>query len=305
MSQQNLYLQRINLVIDNIREHLTDDLSLEALAQVAAFSPFHFHRIFTSLTGETINQCVEGQRLERAAALLKATPQMPIMDAALEAGFTSASVFSRAFKARFGISPRQWNREQPLKESKNGQILDRFPRYSADMLSDAGDTGEFEVRLRELPAQRLAVVHVMNSYVAENIIGGYTRLMDWFCEHGGDLSRATLYGMSQDDPEVTPLELCRYDWCLTLPEQWTAAAAPESGVIMHEFAACHIAYVHCVGDIYLVDRVWQYLYRYWLPRSRFQPDNLPAMEIYHPGRHPLDTGWGSFDQDCAIPVIAL
>jgi AraC family transcriptional regulator len=111
--------------------------------------------------------------------------------------------------------------------------------------------------------------------------------------------------MSQDDPEVTPLELCRYDWCLTLPERWSVEAALESGVVIREFPACHVATIHAKGDIYLVDRAWQYLYRYWLPRSRFQPDNLPAMEIYHPGRHPADTGWGSFDQDCAVPVVAL
>ncbi|MBC7813832.1 MAG: AraC family transcriptional regulator [Burkholderiales bacterium] len=303
MQQHNLYLQRINLVIDHIRDHLNDDLSLDKLAEVAAFSPFHFHRIFTSLTGERLNQCVGRLRLERAVALLKTSPTMPIIDAVIETGFTSASVFSRAFKARFGISPRQWDRQRPLKESKNGQVLDGFPRYSVDMLSDVDDAGEFEVRLRELPTQRLAVIHVMPAYMPENIIAGYTRLMDWFCAHGGNLARATLYGMSQDDPEVTPLELCRYDWCLTLPERWSAA--PEGDSVIREFPACHVATIHCKGDIYLVDRAWQYLYRYWLPRSRFQPDNLPAMEIYHPGHHPADTGWGNFDQDCAVPIIAL
>jgi len=41
-----------------VREHLNDDLSLEALARVAGFSPFHFHRLFKSLTEETINEMV-------------------------------------------------------------------------------------------------------------------------------------------------------------------------------------------------------------------------------------------------------
>ena len=46
VEQENVYLQRINLVIDHIRQHVqaADALSLEALAQVAGFSPFHFHR---------------------------------------------------------------------------------------------------------------------------------------------------------------------------------------------------------------------------------------------------------------------
>jgi AraC family transcriptional regulator len=52
--QENLYLQRINTVIGYARENLNDDLSLEALARMAGFSPFHFHRIFKSISGDTV-----------------------------------------------------------------------------------------------------------------------------------------------------------------------------------------------------------------------------------------------------------
>ena len=81
-SQENLYIQRINTVIGHIRENLNDDLSLEALARVAGFSSFHFHRIFKSITGETINEIVTRLCLERAVALLRATPKLSITDAA-------------------------------------------------------------------------------------------------------------------------------------------------------------------------------------------------------------------------------
>ncbi|HEX6035853.1 MAG TPA: hypothetical protein VFY83_15550 [Anaerolineales bacterium] len=47
----------------------------------------------------------------------------------------------------------------------------------------------------------------------------------------------------------------------------------------------------------------QYLFRYWLPRSRYQPANLPGMEIYR--RQPIELGWETFDIDCAIPIVAL
>jgi AraC family transcriptional regulator len=56
--QENFYIQRINAVVSHIRENLDDDLSLDTLARVAGFSPFHFHRIFKAITTETVNECV-------------------------------------------------------------------------------------------------------------------------------------------------------------------------------------------------------------------------------------------------------
>ncbi len=298
MQQDNLYLQRINLVLNHIRDHLTDDLSVNTLAQVAHFSPFHFHRIFKTLTGETLNDVVTRLRLERAVSLLKASPNMPIASAAFTCGFASASNFSRAFKKRFGISARSWDRQTPLKERKNGQVLEGFPYYTVESLSEIEQTKEFEVRLRPLPAQRLAYVRVFSSYQVEPILKGYERLIEWYRARG-DLAQTTLFGMSQDDPDITPLNLCRFDWCVTIPEDWKV----EGDVSEWRFPACHIAYIHCAGDIFLEDRAWQYLYRYWLPRSRFQPDNLPAMEIYC--RLPAEIGWEQFDIECALPVVAL
>ncbi|HEX2623548.1 MAG TPA: helix-turn-helix domain-containing protein, partial [Phototrophicaceae bacterium] len=202
-SSENLYLKRINLVIDHIREHLAEDLSLDTLAEVACFSPFHFHRIFTAITGEPVTQFVIRIRLERAAALLMTSPKLPIMDAALSCGFESASGFSRAFKKRFGISARSWDRHTPLKDSKNGQILDGFPRYTVETLSDFAEDNSLEVRLRELPAQQMAYIRVTNSYQPNAVTSAYDRLIAWYGQQGGDWKRTTLYGMSQDDPEVT------------------------------------------------------------------------------------------------------
>src|SRR5919106_6720335 len=94
-AQENLYIQRIHAVIGHVRENLNEDLSLDTLSRVAGFSPFHFHRLFKSITGETINEMVMRLRLERAAVLLRATPKLSITDAAFACGFKSVAVFSR------------------------------------------------------------------------------------------------------------------------------------------------------------------------------------------------------------------
>lgn len=300
LTQENLYIQRINMVIDHVREHLHDDLSLDILARVAGFSPFHFHRIFKSITEETINDMVVRLRLERAAALLRATPSLSLTAAAFECGFKSVAVFSRAFKKQYGLNASHWDRQSPLKNSKNGQVLDGFRRYTIEHLSYFGKQDKFAVQIRSLPEQRLAYIRVYDSYSQFSKIGdAYYRLIEWYRQKGGNLDETTLYGMSQDDPEITPLKLCRFDWCLSVPADWQA----EGEISMQTVPACEVAVIRCLGDIGQEDKALQYLFRYWLPRSRYQPANLPGMEIYR--RQPIELGWETFDIDCAIPVVAL
>jgi AraC family transcriptional regulator len=299
-AQENLYIQRINAVIGFVRENLKEDLSVETLAGVAGFSPFHFHRVFKSITEETLNDLVIRFRLERATALLRASPSLSITDTAFECGFKSVSVFSRAFKKRYGITSSQWDRQSPLKHSKNGKVLEGFPRYTIENLSDFAERDGLEVRIRSLPAQRLAYIRVYDSYSKfSRIKDAYYRLIDWYQKRGGDLQQTTLYGMSQDNPEVTPLKLCRYDWCMSVPSDWQA----EGEVSIQNFPECQVAAVHCIGGIEQEDIAIQYLFRYWLPRSRYQPDNLPGMEIYR--RQPTELGWETYDIDCAVPIVAL
>jgi AraC family transcriptional regulator len=300
-AQENLYIQRINAVIDHVRENLTEDLSLETLARVAGFSPFHFHRLFKSITAETLNDMVMRLRLERAAALLRSTPELSITDAAFESGFKSVSVFSRVFKRQYGLNARQWDRQSPLKNnSKNGQVLASFPRYTLEKLSDFAKQDEFEVHIRSLPEQRLAYIRVYDSYSKfSRVSDAYYSLVRWYQQRDGKLEDTTLYGMSQDDPEVTPLRLCRFDWCLRVPADWQA----EGNVNMMTFPACRVAIIRCLGGIEQEYKALQYLFRYWFPRSRFQPANLPGMEIYR--RQTAELGWETFDIDCAVPVVAL
>ena len=298
MQQENYYVQCFNRVIDYIRDHITEDLPLERLADVAGFSPFHFHRIFSSLIGETVNQFVVRLRLERAVMLLKSSPRCSIQQVAFDSGFQSLSNFSRTFKKHYGISAREWDRISPLKDSKNGQIIEGFPYYTETMLQAIEDTGEFTVELRDLPEQRLAYIRVDNAFAPDRVIQGYDRLIDWFFRQGGVLEQTTLYGMSQDDPEITPLELYRFDWCLRIPDHWQV----NGEVSVRIFPACTVAAIYCPGDIYLVDKAWRYLFNHWLPNSRFMPANLPAIETYR--RQPVEIGWEQYDLACSMPIVS-
>lgn len=112
------YIARINRVIDYIETNIDQDLSLEDLASVAHFSPFHFHRVFGAMMGETLNHFIQRIRIEKAAVKLINQPKKSITEIALDCGFSGSATFARVFKATFGMSASQWRDGGYLNESK-------------------------------------------------------------------------------------------------------------------------------------------------------------------------------------------
>lgn len=101
--------QEILQLLRSVRDASTD-VSLDALAARAGWSPFHFHRAFRKIVGETPKQYILRLRLERAAARL-ATRSEPIVRIAADAGFASHEVFTRAFRRQFGVTPSAYRRD--------------------------------------------------------------------------------------------------------------------------------------------------------------------------------------------------
>lgn len=294
-NRHETYSAQINRVTTYISVHITETLRLDDLAQIAGFSPYHFHRIFKNSTGENLNDFVVRRRLERAVALMKANRSAQLTHIAVESGFSELSVFSRLFKQHYEFAPSQWDRITPLQLSKIRQAPSSLPLYTPAELEQMKDAEAFEVRLRDLAEQTIAYIRIVNAYAnPQQIMQAFLDLTSWAKVHapGG-----TLIGMSEDDPDVTPPEQCRYDVCMTVP----AATKVPAHLSVRTLPACRIAAIHCVGDIALVDRAWQYLYQHWLPYSSFLPDNIPAMEIYV--RAPEEIGWETFDIDCAIAIV--
>ncbi len=91
-----------------IRANLAGDLSLRHLAGTAGYSPFFFHRVFRSTTGQTVLEYINALRVERAKELLKLHYTVEAITE--EVGFASPSYFRRLFHKTTGLSPREWMR---------------------------------------------------------------------------------------------------------------------------------------------------------------------------------------------------
>jgi len=104
------YKTRMQRVLDHIDRHLDDDLSLEAMSGVAAFSKFHFHRQFMATFGLSLHSYVQLVRLKRASHRLAEKDAQSVTEIAMEAGYDAPDAFARAFRRRFGQSPSSFRK---------------------------------------------------------------------------------------------------------------------------------------------------------------------------------------------------
>ncbi len=299
----NRYAARMNAALDFISSHLNGELSLDRVADAAHFSPFHFHRLFQCHTGETLGAFVTRVRLERALFLVRTVPGKPFTDIAFDCGFNSASNFSRTFKRAYGVSLAKAKADLPthLNPRKISESLNSLEkRVSHDVAICQFQHGQ--VRIERWRAMRLAYVRVTGGYLApEKLIAGHQALASWAnkasINSNFDLSGSRLIGMSMDDPEITPLAKCRYDFCRTVP----ADLPVTKGISFSTLASHEWAVLACSGTMADVEKAWNFLFREWLPNSGFEPASMPALEIFL--KQPEEIGWDRFDLECCIPVV--
>lgn len=291
------YALRINRVVDLVVEHLAEDLPLERLAAAACFSPFHFHRLFQSLTGESVKTFTQRVRLERALVLLTTNPRLSLKEVAAACGFRSAAVFSRAFRRVYQRAPSDADLPAFLQERKNRQAFPIASRYY--LRKFPADETPMPVTVETFPARPIVYLRATNSYLSKNVPRAFARMFRWADAHGVSPDNASLIGLGWNDPEVTPLRQCAYDVALQLPP----GVAPDPGFSRRVIPAGKFAVCRCTGDIHLVDKAWNCLFKMWLPRSRWLPANFPALEVYR--SWPRDPTWATWDLSACVPLAPL
>ena len=115
------YVETIQKVLDYIDEHLKGELSLNELADVANFSPYHFCRVFGWHVGYSVMEYVRIRRLEYIVS--EFATRRKLIDIALDYGFETYSGFSKAFKRHYGVAPEKYRiHSQPIKPSPRNLI---------------------------------------------------------------------------------------------------------------------------------------------------------------------------------------
>jgi len=91
------YIKRVNKILIFIDENLDNDLSLETIASIGFYSPFHLHRLFKAITNETLNSYITRKRIVKTASLLIHRKETTVTEISMQHGFNSNSAFTRTF----------------------------------------------------------------------------------------------------------------------------------------------------------------------------------------------------------------
>jgi len=255
------YAMRLERVFRWLADHLDDTLDLSRLADVAAMSPYHFHRIYHAMQGETAAETVRRLRLHRAAVEL-ITGELPVARIAGRAGYGSQEAFTRAFKAAYGVPPARYR-------------ASFVPSPTLGRTEDAMDTTmTYEATIRETPALRVAALAHHGDYI--NIGSTFERLMAMAAGQDllGPWTRSI--GIYYDDPASTPREALRADACVTLPD----GKLPDGDLRLGEIRGGRYAVTLHVGPYAELHFPYTWLYGTWLPKSGEEAAHAPSIEEY-------------------------
>ncbi|AUX44198.1 AraC family transcriptional regulator [Sorangium cellulosum] len=262
----NAYFVRFRRVLEHIDTHLEEDLTLERLSGVAAFSKYHFQRQFSELLGIGVHEYVKLVRLRRASYRLALRDPARIIDIALESGYESPEAFSRAFKKAFGQTPSEF-REQPRWDPWHAthERLRETRTLPMQAVHHPGD-----VKTAQFEATRVAVLEHRGD--PRRILESVRRFITWRKENKLPPRASATFNILYDDPAETPPEAYRADLCAAIHHP-----VPENpfGVVDRTIPGGRCAVLRHIGGDDTLFHAVKHLYATWLPASGEEPRDFP------------------------------
>ncbi|KXF80738.1 AraC family transcriptional regulator [Enterovibrio coralii] len=277
------YDKRLTPVIRYLEKHFNEPLNLHEVAAQANLSPYHFHRIFKAVQGETLAEFIRRLRLEQAANDLFRSKE-PVLNVALDYGFSSSQSLAKAFKQNFGVTPSAFRECESYdafsaltRSSKIGHAL----RKNGNVRSSASPYTDSYLQIRSshmetqhFTASKLAYIRVVGPYGK-----GYQEPCGRLYQWAGSKGQAgnTCIFIYHDNPEITPEDKCRTDICLMVDDNIEVP----NGIELQDFPGGQYSTVrHTVTDASEYAAKWEELTR-GIIAAGLEADNRPCFELYH------------------------
>jgi AraC family transcriptional regulator len=302
---RSFYELAVQRAVDQVVTELDRALDLRALARGAALSPFHFHRVFRGLLGETPLELHRRLRMERAAWDLRHR-DVAVTSIAFAAGYETHESFTRAFRARYLRSPSEFRQGKSAHDASCGAPIPielaapsgiHFPIDPSAVFSLRFTEGasNMHVELKEMPELRVATISHVGPY--NRISEAFARLGPIAASAGLLETRPTMLAIYHDDPEsTTPADL-RSDAAIVVSREAKLPADLGEQRVPGGRYACttHVGPYEQLGD------VWARFLGDWLPRSNERARDGVSFEIYR--NTPADVPKEKLVTELYVPLV--
>lgn len=235
-------------VLVHIEEHLDEPLGLEELAKIAHISPFHFHRIFRGIMGETLQAYVKKLRLETAEGMLRYS-ERSITEIGLAVGYESHAAFSKMFKQLIGLSPSLYREEmRPIVERMLKRTQMDEKKIDAEFITRPEEEVLFIRRMGDYQTSPHEAFEALFAFLNTKKLFEKVKMF---------------YGMALDDPQIVEKGKLRFDACVSLKEKGVPKRDVGKKVLL---GGPYALFLH-KGPYHLVEETLADIYRYWYPKS--------------------------------------
>jgi len=265
-STVDTYHSRFRKVLEYIDSHLDDDLTVDRLSGVAAFSKHHFRRQFSELFGISVYKYVQLNRLKRASYQLAFRDHMQIIDISLASGYENHESFCRAFKKSIGQTPSEF-RECPQWHPWH---LTYQPLSDLRVKHMKPENQPAKVKLITFKDTKVAVLEHRGD---PSLIGNSVRkFIEWRKQNNLPPQVGNTFNILYDNPSETPPEKCRFDICVSIERD---VADNPFGVLEKTIPGGRCAVLRHIGHDANLGESITYLYLNWLPLSGEEPRDFP------------------------------
>lgn len=270
------YQQRFDSLLTYIEEHLDLQLTVEHLSEIACFSPFHFHRLFSSYLGKPLKLYIQERRLYRAAYQLSFRQQLTISEIAYQCAFNNSESFSRAFKKAYLQSPREYRKAPKIKPWLDKKLTEYIQgpnnmNHKERSLSD--------VTITEFESKQVATLR--HHGCPSGIMNTVQQFITWRKNHHLPPSKSATYNVIYSDPTQTAPDEFIFDICTPFNGD---LAENEQGVFLQTISGGTYAQCLHIGSDKLLEQSFNWLYGQWLPQSgkslRDRPTIIQRLKMF-------------------------
>ncbi len=259
MKNSESYERRICRVVEYINRNLAEDISLNRLAEIACMSPYHWHRVYMGMRGETVATTVKRLRLQQASYFLVSTDKS-IELVAKQCGYPNQQSFNRIFKSVYGLPPARYR-------SKG---LHRV----FDMKSTKKDMKMFKVSVKELDELSIYAIDHQGPYIGIN--QAFDQLCGWMGSRGLVNQKTKMIGLYFDDPDSVAAESLRSKAAVSIDGEVEGDDVVKKTMI----EAGRYAVVEFKGPYSELHTAYRWLCGEWLQQSGEELANRPSVEFY-------------------------